>query len=133
RARSKDTLRKANEQFRRLAVVVNDAHDAITVQDLVGRIIAWNSGAVRMYGWSESEALKMNVHERIPAKLQADALDRILKLSREEILEPYRTQQLTKDGSVVEVSIISTALVDDTGKMYAIATTERAQWTSEGE
>jgi two-component system CheB/CheR fusion protein len=37
----------------RLAVVVRDAHDAITVQDLEGRILAWNPGAVRIYGWSE--------------------------------------------------------------------------------
>jgi PAS domain S-box-containing protein len=37
--------------------MVRDAHDAVTVQDLDGRILAWNPGAVRMYGWSEAEAL----------------------------------------------------------------------------
>ena len=38
-------------------VYLGDAYDAITVQDLDGRILTWNPGAVRMYGWSESEAL----------------------------------------------------------------------------
>jgi two-component system CheB/CheR fusion protein len=33
----------------------------------------------------------------------------------------------TKSGSVVEVSITSTALVNEAGKMYAIATTERVR------
>jgi two-component system CheB/CheR fusion protein len=49
RKHAEESLRKANELLR-LAVVVRDAHDAITVQDLEGRIIAWNPGAVRMYG-----------------------------------------------------------------------------------
>jgi two-component system CheB/CheR fusion protein len=42
----------------RLAVIVRDASDAITVHDLEGRILAWNPAAVRMYGWSEAEALR---------------------------------------------------------------------------
>jgi two-component system CheB/CheR fusion protein len=123
---AKDALRKANEQLR-LAVVVRDARDAITVQDLEGHIIAWNPGAVRLYGWSEAEALAMNVRDRIPKGLREDALARVHQLSRAEVLEPYLTQRLTRTGAVVEVSIIATALVNEDGRMYAIATTERAK------
>jgi len=121
---SRDALHKANELLR-LAVVVRDAHDSITVQDLDGRTIAWNPGAVRMYGWSEAEALAMNVRDRIPRELREGALDKLAQLSRSQILEPYHTQRLCKDGAVLEVSITSTALLDETGEMYAIATTER--------
>ena len=70
---TREALREANDLLR-LAVVVRDAHDAITVQDLDGRILAWNPGAVRMYGWSEAEALTMNVRDRIPEALREDAL-----------------------------------------------------------
>jgi two-component system CheB/CheR fusion protein len=122
---ARDQLRKAND-LHRLAVVVRDAHDAITVQNLDGRIIAWNPGAVRMYGWSEAEALAMNVRERTPEGQRKQALEKVRQLSQTEILETYRTQRLTKEGAVVEVSIISTALVNEVGQMYAIATTERA-------
>ncbi|MCX5836574.1 MAG: PAS domain S-box protein, partial [Deltaproteobacteria bacterium] len=122
--RAAEALLKANELVR-LAVVVRDAHDAITVQDLDGRIIAWNPGAVRMYGWSEAEALMMNVRDLIPAGLREGALATLSQLSRAEILEQYLTQRITKEGVVVEVSIISTALVNEAGQMYAIATTER--------
>jgi two-component system CheB/CheR fusion protein len=121
-----EALRKANDLLR-LAVVVRDAHDAITVQDLEGRILAWNAGAARMYGWSETEALLMNVRDRIPPELRKEALATLRQLSRAEVLEPYRTQRITKAGAVAEVSIISTALVNETGEMYAIATTERAK------
>ena len=121
----REALHKANDLLR-LAVVVRDAHDAVTVQDLGGRILAWNPGAVKMYGWSEAEALKLNVRERIPPALREQALAKLRRLSQAEVLEPYRTERITKEGEVVAVSIISTALVNDSGELYAIATTERA-------
>ena len=124
--RTREALRKANELLR-LAVVVRDAFDAITVQDLDGRIIAWNPGAERMYGWAELEALKMNVRDRIPAELQDQALAKVHQLSQAETLEPYQTQRLAKDGSLKDVSLTSTALLNAAGFMYAIATTERAK------
>jgi len=121
---TREALQKANE-LARLAVVVRDAHDAITVQDLGGRILAWNPGAARMYGWSEAEALLMNVRQRIPEALREKALTTLRQLSRSQVLEPYRTQRISKQGAVMEVSIISTALLDEAGEIYAIATTER--------
>jgi two-component system CheB/CheR fusion protein len=122
--RAAEALLKANDLLR-LAVVVQDARDAITVQDLDGRIMAWNPGAVRMYGWSEAEALTMNVRDRIPEGLRKDALAKVYQLSQAEILEPYQTQRIAKDGALIEVSMVSTALVNEAGQMYAIATTER--------
>ncbi len=124
--RTREALRKANELLR-LAVVVRDAFDAITVQDLEGAILAWNPGAVRMYGWSEAEALLMNVRDRIPQALREQALSKVHQLSQAEILEPYRTQRITNHGAVMEVWMTATALVNEAGQMYAIATTERSK------
>ncbi|MEI6970754.1 MAG: chemotaxis protein CheB [bacterium] len=118
-------LAKANDQLRQ-TMVVRDANDAVTVQDLDGRIIAWNPGAVRLYGWSEDEALVMNVCDRTPQDMRAGAMDTLRQLSCGELLAPYRTQRLARSGAVVAVSIISTALVDKAGHVYAIATVERA-------
>jgi two-component system CheB/CheR fusion protein len=111
----------------RLSVVVRDAHDAITVQALSGRTLAWNPGAVRMYGWTEAQALAMNVRERIPEDQREGALEKLTRLSRAEVLEPYLTQRLTASGALLAVSIVSTALIDGDGNIYAIATTERAK------
>lgn len=124
-------LKKANDKLR-MAVVVRDAHDAITVQDLSGQTLAWNPGAERLYGWSEAEALKMNVRDRIPQELRKDALAKLVQLGQSEILESYHTHRLAKDGTIKKVSIISTALMNDDGLMYAIATTERAEGGSDG-
>ena len=121
---AREALRKANASLR-LAVVVRDAQDAITVQDLHGRILAWNPGAIRIYGWSEAEALAMNVRDRIPPGLQEDALARARQLSQTQALESYVTQRKTRDGRVVDVRMTATALVNEAGQVYAIATTER--------
>ena len=121
----RERLAKANA-LARLAVVVRDANDAITVQDLTGRMIAWNPSAEALYGWSEAEALAMNVTERTPDDERVHAMERLAQLARAEILEPYRTSRRTQRGDVIPVTITSTALVDAAGQIYAIATTERA-------
>jgi two-component system CheB/CheR fusion protein len=124
RKRVEEALRES-EALRRLGGMAADARDAITVQDLEGRILAWNPGAERMYGWSEAEALKMNIRDLIPENLRKEALSRVRQLGRADILQPYCTQRVAKDGRVVEVWLTATALVNEAGEVYAIATTER--------
>jgi two-component system CheB/CheR fusion protein len=74
-----------------------------------------------------AEALAMNVRELIPEGLREKALTTVLQLSRAEILEPYQTQRIAKDGTIVQISLTSTTLVNEAGQTYAIATTERVR------
>src|SRR5262249_42478623 len=66
-------LKAAMEQERRLATVLRDSNDAVLVYDLQGRIRSWNRGAERMYGYSEAEAVGVNVAILIPASAQSEA------------------------------------------------------------
>jgi two-component system CheB/CheR fusion protein len=116
---------KTREALRRMAVVVRDSYNAITVQDLEGRILAWNPGAEKMYGWSEAEALAMNIRDLIPGQERKEALAKVLQLIRAEVLEPYCMRRLTKGGEIVEVWLTAAALVNEAGQVYAIATTKR--------
>jgi two-component system CheB/CheR fusion protein len=115
-----------SEALRRLAVVVRDGRDAILVHDIAGRILAWNPGAERLYGWSEAEALAMNMRDLIPEGQQEPALMSLRDHCQSGVLEPLRQLRTTKNGRAVEVSLIAAALVNDSGGTYAIATTERA-------
>ncbi len=124
--RIEDNLEKANRQLR-LAVVVRDASDAITVHDLEGKIIAWNPSASRIYGWSEEEALALNFRQRVPGPLQGEYMAQVARLSQAEILEPFHTQRLTKSGELLNVRVTATALLNEAGVVYAIASNERLE------
>jgi two-component system CheB/CheR fusion protein len=119
-------LRQVQDKLRRLTVIVSDAFDAITLQNLDGRILAWNPGAIRMYGWSQDEALLMNVRDRIPEVLQEEELAKLDQLKLGEILEPFQSLRLTQQGTELEVWITATALINEAKHVYAIATTEQA-------
>jgi two-component system CheB/CheR fusion protein len=116
---------KRGREAQRLAVVLRDARDAITVLDPGGQIVAWNPGAERMYGWSEAEALRMNVRDLVPPALHKECVKNLERLARAETLEPYHTQRMTKHGDILDIWLIATALIDGRGAVYAIATTER--------
>ncbi len=118
-------IQQESEGLRRLAVVVRDADDAITVQDMQGRILAWNPAAVKMFGWSEAEAMMMNMRAMIAEDQREEALAIVERLSRDEVLSPYRMRRRAKDGRVVETWITASALRNDAGIVYGISTTER--------
>jgi two-component system CheB/CheR fusion protein len=106
--------------------VVRDASDAVTVHDLDGHTLAWNPGATHMYGWTEAEALQLNVRDRLPPDRQKEELAKLQLLVRGESLPSYSSVRLTKDGTSLPVEVTATALIDAAGKIYAIATTECA-------
>ncbi len=116
-------IKRMQQGISRLGVVVRDSNDAVTVQDLDGKILAWNPGAEKLYGWSEAEALGMNIREMVVKG--GETLTMIRKLAENEKPEPLLTERLTKDGKSVGVWMTATVLLNEDGQPYAIATTER--------
>ncbi len=121
---TKDAERNA-ESFRRLAALTLDSNDAIIIQGLTGKILSWNPRATSMYGWSESEGLTMNIQDLIPENQRHAALSVLKDLSHSKIIQPYRSQRISKTGRILNVMLTATALVNGSGQAYAIATTER--------
>jgi two-component system CheB/CheR fusion protein len=117
-------LRQAQEQMRRLATVVADSNDAVILFDLTGDIQAWNSGAQRLYGWTEAEALRMNIRDIAPAEEMAIG-DVVRRSQAGENIDSYETKRRTKDGRVLDAWLTVTAVIDPSQKVVAIATTER--------
>ena len=117
--------KRAEREHRRLATVVRDSNDAITLQDSKGAIIAWNRGAECMYGYSEAEALEMNVANIVPQDKTKDALDFIRRAFQGDIIQSFETQRLTKDGRTLRVWLTATLVGGDEGEPNALATTER--------
>ena len=117
--------KRGAEETRRMATVVRDSNDAITIQDFEGRITAWNRGAELMYGYSEEEALQMNIGRlTAPGKVE-EQKDFTRRLVAGEKITSFETQRVTKDGRVLDVWMTVTKLMDDAGKPIGIASTER--------
>jgi diguanylate cyclase (GGDEF)-like protein/PAS domain S-box-containing protein len=113
------------DKLRRLATVIFDSNDAITVQDLDGTITAWNKGAEHMYGFSEIEALGMNISDIVPEKCREEALDLIRQIKTGRAIDSLETQRVARDGRTLDVWLTLTKLTDDQGNVVAVATTER--------
>ena len=118
-------MKKAAEYRRRLATVLIDSNDAVTVFDFDGQITAWNRGAFRLYGYTEAEALQMNVVQLVPPERHAQVRDLFERLLAGENLQSWDTQRVCKDGTVLDIWLKVTMLNDEAGKPAALATTER--------
>lgn len=53
----------ARLRIREQAGLLDKARDAIVVQDMLERVIFWNKGAERLYGWTSQECLGKNFNE----------------------------------------------------------------------
>lgn len=119
-------LKSAEERSRRLATVLIDSNDAVLLFDLDGNILAWNRGAQIMYGWSEAEALRMNVRDITPPGKIAEGAGMVRRLIAGESVSSFETGRFTKDGRVLDIWLTATAVWDEYNKkVEAIATTER--------
>jgi PAS domain S-box-containing protein len=124
-ARDITEIREVEKIRNYLATVVKQSNDAIYIHDNEGRIISWNEGAEKIYGYSESEALKMKIWNIIPEYMQMEIegiVNKILKGKKIELLE---TKRITKHGILVDV-LFSAAIITDYGNdNKSIAITER--------
>ena len=78
-----------------------------------------------MYGYSEEDALKMNIGHLTPPAKDAEQKEFTRRLIAGEIIISFETQRVTKDGRILDVWLTVTKLKDDMGKLIGIASTER--------
>ena len=116
---------KEIKQFNRLAAVVRDSNDAVTVQDMDGNILAWNKGAEHMYGWSEGEALQMNIRQLVPEDKIKELEKYTRQLQNGKRINSFETQRICKGGKILNVWLTITALETDDDRSFEIASTER--------
>ena len=113
------------ELLQRLATLVIDSNDAIILLAMDGNILAWNTGAERIYGYTQDEALQMNILSIVPESERARDREMMDKLWRGEVIQSFYTKRITKDGRILDIWLTISVLKDESGKPYAISTTER--------
>src|SRR5215471_1048276 len=118
------TERKQAENIRqRLATIVLQSNDAIISQDLEGNILTWNRSAERLYGYSEAEALKMNIAATVPEE-GSEMLAHLDAARHGRQAPPVEVKRRAKDGRILDVWWTAAPLFED-GRQVGIVTTAR--------
>lgn len=110
-------LTTLHEVAAQLAAIVESSHDAIVGKSLDGTIRSWNSGAARLFGYTEAEAVGKPITIIIPAELHAEEREIIARISRGERVEHFETVRVGKDGRRVDVSLTVSPIRDASGKV----------------
>jgi len=127
--------RRAEEQIKQQAALLDITQDAIIVADLSGHITFWNHAAERLYGWSRDEVLGRDFRpilfrdtKRIPQDLNSALTG----------LSEWRTEQehRTREGYSVVVETRWNVIRDKTDKPHSLLIvntdiSERRRWDEE--
>jgi PAS domain S-box-containing protein len=111
---------RMEQAIQQLAAIVESSNDAILATTLDGRIMTWNHGAERLYGYSRSEVVGkhislLHVRQHNDAKL----FQSIIKGERVSRLE---TINVAKDGRRIDVSLTVSPVVDPSGRIISAST-----------
>lgn len=118
--RSDITERKrAEEQIKEQAALLDQAQDAILVRDLDQNILFWNKGAEKIYGWSAEEVIGKNAGELLfkDRSAQFDAARNAIIQDGEWKGEIH---QVRRDGSEIIVESRWTLVRDEQGHPKSI-------------
>ncbi|MBZ5562314.1 MAG: PAS domain S-box protein [Acidobacteriia bacterium] len=116
RKRAAEALLKTNDTLR---AVIEASPVAIVALASDGTVLKWNPAAERIFGWTEEEVLG-----RFLPTVPEDKHDEF-KTLRERVLagipvNDVQLRRLRKDGSVVDISVSTSAIHDAKGKAMAI-------------
>jgi len=111
--------KRAEEQLRDQATLLDNAQDAILVRDLEDKILYWNKSAERIYGWSPAEVLGKTIRDFV-YKINAGQYDRAKRLLLEDGEWQGELRQMTKDGKEIVCQSRWTLVRDDQGKPKSV-------------
>ena len=124
-ARDITESKKAKEEIQNLANIVESSNDAIITKSIGGIITSWNKGAEKIYGYSSEEILgrPISILEPDTFKGEIEQLGEMIK--QRKYIHNYETSRLRKDGTVIDVSITLSPVLDSFGKLVAISAIAR--------
>ncbi len=117
------TLPTDRQRF--LAAIVESAEDAILAKSLDGRILSWNAGAERMYGYRPDEIVGDYVYRLAPRDRRAEIDSILARLRRGERIEPFETVRVRRDGERFPVSLTISPVRDADGAVVGASTIAR--------
>jgi PAS domain S-box-containing protein len=108
-----------------LAAIVDSSDDAIISTSLDGVLTSWNRAAVRLFGYTEEEAVGSRVQIIVPPDRADEEKELAARVRNGETVEAVETVRQAKDGSRVDVSVVVSPIRDKSGAVAGIATIAR--------
>lgn len=108
-----------------LATTVKQSNDAIYIHNHEGKIISWNEGAERIYGYKESEALNMKIWNIIPEYILPETQKIISQIIEGNKVQFQETKRISKHGKIIDVLFSASVIIDSSDQQKSIAITER--------
>lgn len=121
-----DHAQERRDEIGELAVTgIVNASDAVIAMDSAGRVLAWNPGAERLYGYAAAEALgRTMAHLRV--KGEPDARDAVTEsIATRAPVPRFETRERRKDGSLVDVSVAISPLTGPEGEVKGVSVVAR--------
>lgn len=103
-----------------LASLIDNSADAIIISDTEGLITSWNKGAENIYGFIEDEVIGKFL-PMIPSFLIDEEKSFMEKIRQGETLRNLETIRQTKKGSLIEVSLTLSPILDSSGNVSGIS------------
>lgn len=107
--------KRAQEIEKHLASIIGSSNDAILGIDLDMTITSWNAAAQRLYGYYEDEAVGHSVLMLVPDDRKEEKPSILRQIKAGRIVEPYETKRLRKDGTLVDVLLSVSPILDPLG------------------
>lgn len=108
-----------------LGAIVESSEDAIVSKTLEGKILTWNTGAQRLFGYTAREAVGQPITMIIPKERHSEEETILSRLRRGERIEHFETVRVAKSGRAVDISLSVSPVRDRTGKIIAAAKVAR--------
>jgi PAS domain S-box-containing protein len=115
----------AEEAATRLAAMVNSSNDAIIGKDLNSMVTSWNAGAEKIFGYTAEEMIGQPVTRLIPPDRQAEELQIIGWIKKDESVEHFETRRKAKDGRLIDVSVTVSPIKDKEGRIVGASKVAR--------
>src|SRR6267154_1473184 len=113
--------KKAEEALYRHAAVIESSGDAIASENLDGIIVSWNTGARKIYGYTEAEAIGKPISMLVPPELPDEENKILDTLKSGACIEHFETVRVSKTGRRISVSLTISPIKDSTGRTVDIS------------
>jgi len=100
----------------RLALIAEQTADAVIIHDSDLNVSFWNSSAEKMFGYKKAEILGKTAMLIIPKNRSKELTENFNVISKNKVIKNFETQRLAKNGTLIDVSISASALIDPKSK-----------------